>query len=51
MGDWQFDPQHWPDPAGMVQELDAMGVRLMVSVWPTVNLLSPNFETMRSAGC
>ena len=50
MGDWQFDPQHWPDPAGMVQELDAMGVKLMVSVWPTVNLLSLNYETMRSRG-
>jgi alpha-D-xyloside xylohydrolase len=50
MGDWQFDPQHWPDPAGMVQELDAMGVKLMVSVWPTVNLLSPNYETMRGRG-
>jgi alpha-D-xyloside xylohydrolase len=46
-GDWQFDPICWPDPAGMVAELAEMGVRLMVSVWPTVNALSPNFAEMQ----
>ena len=24
-GDWQFDPADWPDPAGMVKELEADG--------------------------
>jgi len=49
-GDWQFDPQHWPDPEAMVQELEEMGVKLMVSIWPTVNALSPNFEEMQRRG-
>jgi len=45
-GDWQFDPQYWPDPAGMVKRLEELGVRVMVSVWPTVNRLSKNFQEM-----
>ncbi len=49
-GDWQFDPALWPDPAGMVRELQSMGVKLMVSVWPSVNPLSENFEPMQRAG-
>jgi alpha-D-xyloside xylohydrolase len=49
-GDWQFDPVNWPDPAGMVRELEQMGVQVMVSVWPTVNTLSRNFEEMRRRG-
>jgi alpha-D-xyloside xylohydrolase len=49
-GDWQFDPQEWPDPAGMVAELDALGVKLMVSIWPTVNPASGNYEEMADLG-
>lgn len=46
-GDWQFDPVKWPDPAAMVRELEELGIKLMVSVWPTVNALSPNFREMQ----
>lgn len=49
-GDWRFDPVNWPDPAGMVRELAEMGVRVMVSVWPTVNPLSENFAEMQMRG-
>lgn len=49
-GDWQFNPADWPDPAGMVRELGEMGIRVMVSVWPTVNGASGNYETMRQRG-
>jgi alpha-D-xyloside xylohydrolase len=45
-GDWQFDPVFWPDPAGMVKRMEAIGVKVMVSVWPTVNRLSKNFSEM-----
>jgi alpha-D-xyloside xylohydrolase len=45
-GDWEFDPQCWPDPTAMVTELSEMGIRLMVSVWPTVSPHSRNFQTM-----
>jgi alpha-D-xyloside xylohydrolase len=49
-GDWQFDPEHWPDPAAMVRELAEMGVRVMVSIWPSVNALSANFPVMEQRG-
>jgi alpha-D-xyloside xylohydrolase len=49
-GDWQFDPRYWPDPAAMVRELEDMGVKLMVSIWPSVNPLSSNFGEMRRRG-
>ncbi len=49
-GDWRFDLNDWPDPAGMVRELRSLGVELMVSVWPTVNPLSENFAEMERRG-
>lgn len=49
-GDWKFDPECWPNPAAMVKELDEMGVKLMVSIWPTVNVRSENFAEMRRRG-
>ena len=45
-GEWQFDPQCWPDPAGMVKRLEEMGIKVMVSLWPTVSRLSKNFPEM-----
>ncbi len=45
-GDWKFDPQYWPDPKAMVDELKAMDIVLMVSVWPTVDPESENYEYM-----
>jgi alpha-D-xyloside xylohydrolase len=49
-GDWRFDPELWPDPTAMARELNEMGVRVMVSIWPTVNPLSENFGTLRQRG-
>ncbi len=50
MGDWQFDPDFWPDPAAMVRELKEMGVELMVSVWATINPISKNYAAMKEKG-
>ncbi|CAM2836029.1 TIM-barrel domain-containing protein [Actinomyces slackii] len=50
MGDYCFDPEEYPDPDGMLRELEAMGTRLMVSVWPTVSPHSRNVEEMRAKG-
>ncbi|MGP3964161.1 glycoside hydrolase family 31 protein [Nonomuraea sp. 3N208] len=50
MGDWSFDPEFWPDPQAMVKELDQLGVKLVVSVWPTVEADSDNHPAMRAAG-
>ncbi|MBQ9065175.1 MAG: glycoside hydrolase family 31 protein [Blautia sp.] len=49
-GDWKFDREYWPDPAAMVSELSDMGMHLMVSVWPTVDGESENYEEMRELG-
>ncbi len=45
-GDFKFDPQFWPDPAGMVKELEELGIKLMVSIWPTSNPKSENYHYM-----
>lgn len=49
-GDWCFDSQYWPDPAGMVRELKEMGMELMVSVWPTVEEGSVHYQEMLEEG-
>lgn len=49
-GEWKFDPTYWPDPDAMIRELKEMGIELMVSVWPTVDKESENYEEMRSKG-
>lgn len=49
-GDFKFDPEDWPDPDGMVKELSEMNVKLMVSVWPTVDERSENFNEMAEQG-
>jgi alpha-D-xyloside xylohydrolase len=50
MGEWKFDPEFWPEPAAMVQELKEMGVEVMVSVWPTVNTISSSYQEMLDRG-
>jgi alpha-D-xyloside xylohydrolase len=50
MGDWRFDPADWPDPTAMAAELDRLGVKLIVSVWPTVNPSSGNYTEMHDLG-
>ena len=49
-GEWKFDPVYWPDSAAMMRELRSLGVRCMISVWPTVDKKSENFEEMREKG-
>lgn len=45
-GDYKFDPVYWPDPKAMTEELHAMGIKLMVSMWPTINEKSENYREM-----
>ena len=49
-GEWKFDPVYWPDPDGMIRELKEMGIELMVSVWPTVDRESENYDEMLEKG-
>lgn len=50
LGEWRFDPAEWPDPAAAIRELDEMGVKLMVSVWPSVSPLSELHPVMLERG-
>ena len=49
-GDWKFDTKYWPDPKAMVDELHSMGIKVMVSVWPSVDRRSENFGEMMERG-
>ena len=49
-GEYKFDPDYWPDPAGMIAELEMMGIKLMVSVWPTIDRNSSQFAGMHAKG-
>lgn len=45
-GSWSFDKDYFPDPAAMVRELKDMGIRCMVSIWPTVDRNQPGNAEM-----
>jgi alpha-D-xyloside xylohydrolase len=40
----------FPDPEAMVAELKEMGIELMVSVWPQIDLQSENYDEMYRKG-
>jgi alpha-D-xyloside xylohydrolase len=50
MGDYRFDPEEYPDIEAMMRELDELGVKLMVSIWPTISPLSENYLELRDEG-
>lgn len=49
-GDWKLDPDFWPDPPAMVQEMDELGIRIMISPWILVDEQSENFAPMQAQG-
>ncbi len=49
-GDWKFDKKYWPDPKAMVDELHSMGIKVIISVWPSVDRKSENFYPMMEKG-
>lgn len=49
-GEWKFDTTFWPDPETMIKELQELGIELMVSIWPTVDRKSENYEEMVTKG-
>jgi alpha-D-xyloside xylohydrolase len=49
-GEWKFDPTYWPDPDAMIKELTDLNIELMVSIWPTVDKLSENYDEMVEKG-
>ena len=51
-GDWKFDEKYWPKDKvkAMVKEIHAMGTKIMVSVWPSVDKRSENYYKMEQHG-
>jgi len=49
-GDWKFDPVYWPDPKAMIDEIHSLGIKVIVSVWPSVDKKSENFHEMQERG-
>ena len=45
-GDYKFDPAYWPDVKAMADELHEMNTKLVVSMWPTINENSENYQYM-----
>lgn len=50
-GEYKFNPKDWPDPEAMCRELEELGIKVMVSIWPTVDYRSENFAEMMERGC
>jgi alpha-D-xyloside xylohydrolase len=50
LGDFRFEEEFFPDPKAMVEELDKLNIKLMVSVWPQIDVKSENYEEMRERG-
>ncbi len=46
MGEFDFDPECWPDPENMLKELKELGIETMVSIWPMANAESSTFTEM-----
>merc|ERR1712166_96557 len=49
-GDFSLNPQCWPDPKAMVTELDGMGIRVMISIWPFVQSGSVHGNDYNASG-
>lgn len=49
-GDWRFDEKYFPTPKQMTEKLKEHGIRLLVSVWPTVDRRSENYAELEENG-
>jgi alpha-D-xyloside xylohydrolase len=50
MGQMDFDPKFWPDPAAMNKQLHSMGFETMISVWPRFVPESRFYSEVREKG-
>jgi alpha-D-xyloside xylohydrolase len=50
MGQFDFDPTLWPDPAAMNRQLHDMGFETMISVWPRFTAGSRYYDFVRQKG-
>jgi alpha-D-xyloside xylohydrolase len=49
-GQKSFDPVRFPNPKAFIEELHAMQVKLMVSIWPIMSGGCPNQDELREKG-
>ncbi len=50
-GNHEFDPERFPDPEGMIEELhDHLNIRIMISVWPKFYVGTKHFDEMNDRG-
>ncbi len=50
LGNLDIDRSAFPDPKGMNAQLNAMGMRSLISVWPRFEKVSKNFDTLAAKG-
>ncbi len=50
MGQFDFKPYDWPDPAAMNKELHAMGIETMISIWPRFTPDARFYDQILKAG-
>ena len=50
MGQYDFKPEDWPDPAAMNRELHAKNIESMISVWPRFEPASRYYNEILSHG-
>ena len=49
-GEMDLDPKRWPDPAAMNNELHAMGIKTVLSVWPHYAPGTQFYEMLKDKG-
>jgi alpha-D-xyloside xylohydrolase len=49
-GQKSLDPERFPDPSRLTEELHALGVRLMVSIWPLMRPGGDDWRELSEAG-
>jgi alpha-D-xyloside xylohydrolase len=49
-GSHEFDPSRYPDPGGLVSQLHAEHMHVLISVWPRFDAGTENLKTLGEAG-
>ena len=49
-GSHEFDPERYPDPEGMLDEVHSLNARFMISVWPKFYTNTEHYRQLKAAG-
>jgi alpha-D-xyloside xylohydrolase len=50
-GSHDFNPEHFPDPAAMVDRVHELDARIMISVWPKFYPTTDHYKALDARGC